>query len=130
MNWLRKFMYGRYGVDQISIILMIISLILSLIGRISSISLFGILSYIPLIFGVYRILSKDTRKRSMENYRFSMMMSPIYSRFKNLQRRIKERKTHRFFKCPNCKTTVRVPKGKGKIIITCPKCKEKFEERT
>lgn len=134
MNWLRRFMAGRYGGDQLSIALIILSLLLSLIGQITNISFIILLNYIPLIISIYRIFSKDIRKRSMENYKFAMIMSPVYSKFNRLKNRIKsrirDRKTHRFFKCPSCKTRLRLPKGKGKIIITCPKCKTRFEERT
>jgi len=130
MNWFRKFMAGRYGGDQLSIGLIILSLLLSIIARITNISFLVLLSYIPLGISIYRMFSKNIRKRSMENYKFAMKMSPIYSRFKKLQNRIRDRKTHKFYKCPNCKTKLRLPKGKGKIIITCPKCKTKFEKRT
>ena len=75
-------------------------------------------------------LSKDISKRSMENYRFAMLMSPIYSKFKKAQLRFMDAKTHRYIKCPNCRTKLRVPKHKGKIIITCPKCKTEFTKRT
>lgn len=47
-----------------------------------------------------------------------------------MRERLKQRKTHRFFKCPECGVTVRVPKGKGKIKITCPKCKNAFVRNT
>lgn len=130
MNIFRKFMKGRYGGDQLSVVLLLLSILLTLVGRLTKLSLFIFISYIPLLISVYRMFSKNISKRRMENYKFSIYLSPIYSRYKSIQRRFKDRRTHKYFKCPNCKRKLRLPKGKGKIIITCPKCKEKFEKRT
>ncbi len=130
MNILKKFLKGRYGGDQLSIVLLAISILLTIVGSLTRLSLFTFISYIPLVFSIYRMFSKDIAGRRMENYKFSIFISPIYSKYKNIQRRFKERKTHKYFKCPNCKTELRLPKGKGRIKITCPKCREKFEGRT
>jgi len=130
MNWLRKFMMERYGVDQLSMALVIVSVLLALIAQLTSRPLIAFISYIPLGICIYRMLSRNIAKRSMENYKFFMLISPLYSWFKQTQSRIKTIKTHRYFKCPNCKATLRLPKGKGRIIITCPKCKTKFEKET
>lgn len=130
MDWLRRFMMGRYGGDQLSLALIIFSVLLSLIAQIIRIPVLGFISYIPLCISIYRILSRDTSRRSMENYKFAMFMSPVYSWFKKTHYHIVDSKTHRYFKCPNCKAKLRVPKGKGKIVITCPICKTEFRERT
>ncbi|MFA5577326.1 MAG: hypothetical protein WCZ27_07930 [Tissierellaceae bacterium] len=130
MNILRKFMKGRYGGDQLSMTLIGVSIILTLIGSWTKLSLFTIISYIPLVFSIFRMFSKDLAKRRMENYKFSMFISPVYSRYTRLNRKFKERKTHKYVKCPNCKRELRLPRGKGRITITCPKCQEKFEGRT
>ena len=130
MGIFKKFMNGRYGVDQFSMVLLVTSILLMIIGRLTGLSLFIFISYIPLIFSIYRMFSKDIAKRRMENYKFSIFISPIYSKYKKMQRRFKERKTYKYFKCPNCHIELRLPKGKGRIKITCPKCKEKFEGRT
>lgn len=130
MNWLKRFMNGRYGGDQLSMVLLVISLLLTFIGRLTNIPLISFIGYIPLGISVFRMFSKDISKRRMENYKFSILISPVYSWYKKSQKRIKDSKTHRFFKCPDCNEKMRVPKGKGKIMITCPKCKTKFEKRT
>ncbi|SMB80788.1 hypothetical protein SAMN00017405_1992 [Desulfonispora thiosulfatigenes DSM 11270] len=130
MNWLRKFMIGRYGGDQLSIFLVILSVVLTFIPRITEISALIIISYIPSFIAIYRVFSKDIQKRSMENYKFAIIVSPIYSKLKKTQNRIKDSKTHKYYTCTKCKTTLRVPKGKGKIMVTCPKCKENFTRKT
>ena len=121
MDWLKRFMLGRNGGDQLSVALLVFSIILNTAGGLSGINALAILSYIPMGLGIYRIMSKDLSKRRMENYRFSMLISPIYSWFS---------RTHRYYICPGCKTKLRVPKGKGNIVITCPKCKTELRKRT
>lgn len=130
MNWLKKFMQGRYGGDQLSLSLLIFSFVLSLIGRTTRLQFIIILSYIPLGIGIYRMFSRDISKRSMENYKFAMLMSPIYKRYLSIRGRIKDSKTHKYFKCPNCKQKLRIPRGKGKIIVTCNKCNHKFNKKS
>jgi hypothetical protein len=130
MNWFRRFMMGRYGGDQLSIALFIFSVLLTLVGRLAYLPILGLISYIPWVIIIFRALSRNIQRRQMENYKFSMLISPIYSRFKKIQHRIKKSRTHRSFKCPKCRAALWVPKGKGRIIITCPKCKTEFKKRT
>lgn len=130
MKWLSKFMNGRYGGDQLSMVLLVLSLLLTSIGQLTKIPLISFIGYVPLGVSIFRMFSKDISKRRMENYKFSILISPVYSWFKKTQKHTKELKTHKFYKCPSCNTKLRLPKGKGKIVITCPKCKNKFEKRT
>lgn len=130
MNWLRRFMIGRYGGDQLSMALLIFSALLTLTAQSTSFPPLTFISYLPLGIAIFRILSRNTAKRSMENYKFAMLMSPVYSWFMKMQNRFKDRKTHKYFTCPNCKQSLRLPKGKGKIIISCPKCKTEFKGKT
>lgn len=130
MNWFQRFMAGRYGGDQLSLALLILSLILTFMANLSGVALLGFVGYIPLGFALFRILSRNITKRRMENYKFAMLMGPVYSWFIKTMRRLRDTKTHRYFKCPDCKAQLRVPKGKGKILITCPKCKKEFQKKT
>jgi hypothetical protein len=130
MNWLRKFMMGRYGSDQLSMVLLIFSVTLTFIGGLIHLPLLVTISYVPLGICLFRMLSKDIAKRRMENYKFSILISPIYKWSKKKQKHLKEFKTHKYFKCPTCNVDLRLPKGKGKITITCPKCNTDFSRRT
>lgn len=130
MNWLKKFMMGRYGGDQLSMVMLIFSALLTLTAELTDLPLLTFISYVPFGIVVFRMLSRNTTKRSMENYKFAILISPVYSWFKKTQGRFKDAKTHRYFICPNCKQSLRLPKGKGKIIIICPKCKTEFKEKT
>jgi len=130
MNWLRRFMMGRYGVDQLSIALLVLSLIFTSLAKLFRTPVLIYISYIPWGLSVFRILSRNIGKRSMENYRFSIVMSSVYAWFRKMRNRIERSKTQRSFKCPGCRTRLWVPKGKGKVIITCSKCKTEFRGRT
>ena len=130
MNWLKNFMIGRYGIDKLNIALFILSMILTLISSITDFAILLYISYIPLILLIYRFLSKDTNTRLKENYKFLKFYNPVQSWIKKRFNMLKSSKTHKYFKCPNCSQTVRVPRGKGKINIICPKCSTKFTKNS
>lgn len=130
MNWLTRFMMGRYGSDQLGVALLILSMLANLTAGITRYVFFAFVGYLLLGLCLFRMLSRDFSKRSMENYKFTLFLGLVYKKIKAIQYRIKDTKTHRYFKCPQCKITLRVPKGKGKIIITCPQCKTEFTRRT
>ena len=116
---IRRFMVGRNGVDTLAWTLCACGIILNLIGSISRQPAFTLLAYIPLILALFRIFSRDTQRRYEENEKFRQFLF-----------RLKGRKDYCYFKCPACKTRVRVPRGKGKIKITCPSCRETFIKKT
>ncbi len=116
---IRRFMAGRNGVDSLSWFLCILGLVINFIGGLTELPLLVYLAYIPTFFALYRVFSRDTSRRYEENQKFTLFFA-----------RIKGRKTHCYFKCPSCKTRVRVPRGKGKIKITCPQCRETFIKKT
>lgn len=123
-------MRGRYGVDQLSIFLLVIYIVVTLLTGFFQLPLLSYASLAILIWCWFRILSRKTYKRSKENTTFLRMVFPITSRYRSLKKRFRDRKTHKYYRCPNCKQELRVPKGKGEITITCPKCKTKFDKRT
>ena len=117
---LLRFMMGRYGSDKLNMwilgtgfICSILSMFIPVVGLALSAC-----STILLIWAIFRMLSRNTYKRYQENRRFLQWLD-----------RIKDKK-HKYYRCPRCRQQVRVPKGKGKIMITCPKCKEKFQKRS
>lgn len=130
MNWIRNFMFGRYGNDELNMALVIASIILTVLSNLTRSLLIHYLSYIPLIYFVYRMLSKDIVARQRENYKFLPFWNKSIVELKQLKARFDDRKTHKYFKCPNCKQTVRVPRGKGTIKINCPKCHTSFTKKS
>ena len=119
---MQKFMYGRYGTDRLSMVILIAGLVSSLLSsfirRFPFNVIFLLLSYGLMIWAIFRTMSRNTYKRYQENRRFLQFFE-----------RLKDRQ-NRYFECPKCHQTVRVPRGKGKISITCPRCKEKFIRKT
>ena len=132
-NWLRqlaarlrmgmgRFMEGRYGTDKLNTTILGVGVVACLISLfvkrpVANLVLISI-SYGLMIWAIFRSLSRNTYKRYQENRRYLMLLE-----------RLKD-KEHRYFDCPRCRQPVRVPKGKGKIAITCPKCREKFIKKT
>lgn len=125
-----KWMQGRYGSDQLSLALLVLFLILTLITLPFPFFIIRLSPLIPLYLCYYRIFSKNKYKRQQELFKFIRFYTPIQKRMNLSLKHFKQRKTHRFFKCPNCKQSLRVPKGKGKICITCPKCHTDFRRHT
>ena len=115
---LRRFMYGRYGSDQLGMFLLLLGVVLALLGSFTRLYWLGFLAYIPLVLAIFRMYSRNIYKRREENQRFMRELGPIRDR------------QHRYYACPRCRQKIRVPRGKGKIRITCPKCGERFEKKT
>ena len=119
---LRRFMEGRYGTDRLNMVILcgglVASILSGLLGVFPLNVIFWLLSYGLMFWAIWRSLSRNTYKRYQENRKFMQ----IFDRLKDRQ--------HRYFDCPKCRQTVRVPRGKGKISITCPRCREKFIKKT
>ena len=130
MERFKKMMIGRYGTDQLSMALLSVGMVLLIITLPFKWAIIRLLPLIPIILCYYRIFSKNIYRRQQENFKFIRFYTPIYKWLNIYIKRFKERKTHRYFKCPTCKQTLRVPKGKGNISITCPKCKNIFRNRS
>ena len=129
-NWLRRFMIGRYGPDALGVALFVIAGVLGLLSNIRILRFLLILSYAALFFAIFRLLSRNIVRRRAENDRFLTIWWPLKQRVANRVRRFRDRKNYTFFHCPACKNVLRVPKNKGKIQITCPKCGERFIRKT
>ena len=116
-----RFMQGRYGQDRLNVTILWISVALAVLSMflpgLSGLTV-TLVAYTLMGIAIFRALSHNTYKRYRENRWFLMQLD-----------RIKDRE-HKYYACPKCRQSVRVPKGKGKIAITCPKCKEKFIKKT
>ena len=122
-DWFRNFMIGRYGSDKLNIYLLGAGIVLMLLGsifggKVPLMSWCSLLSYVPLFWCIFRMYSRNIEARRREN-----------AAFVNFFNHLKD-KDHRYFRCPRCHQTVRVPRGRGKINIRCPKCSERFIKTT
>jgi len=127
---IRRFMLGRYGVDEVGKFLIILSLIFMALSTFTKSSVLYSLSIILLIFYIYRMMSKDYQRRYKENYLYIKYKNKISNPISKAKYNIGQRKIYHIYKCPSCKQKVRVPKGKGNITITCPKCKTQFKKKS
>ncbi len=123
-NALSRFMYGRNGVDQLgwaSLVLVLLLDTVELIVRSKSETarmILSTVSFLVMVWILFRMFSRNLPKRRKENAWF---LTKIVNPVKNRKARSQD-KDHKYFTCPQCRTICRVPRGKGKIIITCPKC--------
>ncbi len=129
MNRIAKFMYGRYGTDQLNIAIILLSLLISIILRFTPVWYLGYLSYILLGVAIWRMFSRHIEARRKENAVFLKFIRPVKGRMQYANRNLRD-KTHKYYKCPKCKAVLRVPKGRGKIQITCTRCKYEFIKKT
>ena len=129
MNWLQRFMYGRYGVDPLNLTLMGAYVVLLVLSSFFMGRLLRLLSLICAFLAFYRMLSRQIDRRRAENARFMEIVRPVV-RWYNVRKCRRQDKDHCYFKCPNCGQQLRVPKGKGHIQVTCRSCGASFEKNT
>lgn len=127
---LQQFFYGRYGQDDLNRFLYIAALVLCVVSLFTGGSFLYSLSMVLLIYSMFRMLSKNLSKRRDENYAYLNAQNKVVQWFNRLKNRFAQRKTHKVFSCPTCKQSLRVPKGRGRISIHCPKCNTTFEKNT
>ena len=132
-NWLQRVMAGSYGVDEYSRFLNVValvSLVLSILFNNGLSVFFWLLAIISLVWTYFRMFSRNTYKRRAENNAYLTIRYSMTRKLSGLKQRMQQKRYYRFYKCPKCGITTRVPKGKGKIRITCPKCGEIFQRKS
>ena len=137
-----RFMQGRYGNDKLNQFIMAAALLLCLLSLCGA--KFGyILGIAGLVYTYYRMFSKDISKRSAENTKYLQYIEHLsdFSKWPNnagyiksktsqYKRELAQRKTHHIYRCSSCRQKIRIPRGKGKVEITCPKCRNKFVKKS
>lgn len=123
---LQRFMIGRYGVDAFSKFLLVVVLIFWALDLFIDSKILYYWSLLLIIYAYFRMFSKNCAKRYQENVKYLEIKSKVLARFKSEKSHMEQRKTHHIYKCPTCKQKIRIPRGKGRICITCPKCKTEF----
>ncbi len=127
---LQRFMYGRNGVDLLSRDLNILGLIFMLADLFLHSYILYVLGLVCFFLSVFRSLSRNIAKRSAENSRYFKMRNRVKNWFTSKRQEFAGRKVYRYFRCATCSQRLRVPKGRGSIEITCPKCKSRFIKKT
>lgn len=130
MDWFRRFMTGRYGVDQLYVALIVLSMFFLLLSSITGWPYFAVVSLLLFAYAYFRVLSRRIYKRSQENLVFLKLWVPVSRWFRQAVRRIKDLRRYKYFKCAGCGRSLRVPRGKGKVRVTCPVCRTAFVKKT
>ena len=128
-RYMAQFMAGRYGGDQLNLLLMALYLVLYIVFLFTRLLAFELLAVVLLFVSLFRSLSRNLDARRAENSRFLQFARPIARRWNTFHSRTHDRE-HRYFKCPNCGQQMRVPRGKGRITVHCRSCGAVFEEKS
>lgn len=128
-GWIQRFMYGRYGTDQLNQFLLAVYLVALLLYLFTGWPLLYLLTLLLAAGLIFRSLSRNYAARRAENAKFLKQAGPLV-RWVRLRRTIRRDKEHCYFKCPNCGQHLRVPRGKGKITVTCRACGTSFQEKS
>ena len=114
-----QFMQGRYGADQMGQMLSAVSMVFLIISLFSGI-----------VYNYFRMFSKNISKRYAENQKYLKMTAGIRRKLASWKSQLAQRKIYHIYRCPGCKQKIRVPRGRGKIEIRCPKCNTRFVKKS
>ena len=123
-------MQGRNGVDELSKALNVIILVLLVISLFTGWGILYAIALLLMIYMYFRVFSKNIPKRYAENQKYRNLRYDMTIKWNNKKKEWAQRKIYRFYRCPMCRQKVRVPKGRGRICITCPKCRTEFVKRS
>lgn len=121
-----RFMSGRYGFDSLGQCTLAVAILLAFLSMFTRNAFLDILSWFLVIYTYYRIFSRNIYKRYGENQKFLAKTYKLRTWFGRQKRLLQQRKTHHIYKCPTCKQKIRIPRGKGRIEVRCPKCSTTF----
>ena len=128
--WLRQFLDGCYGFDLLGYLLLGASVLLALLSRLFDVLFLSLLASIVLVWAVSRAFSRNIQKRWEENQRLLKLLPNLLRSLRERAERRKQRRDYKFFRCPGCHNRLRLPRGKGRIQITCPRCGQRFGGKT
>ena len=136
-QWFSRLMIGRYGADQLArfssivvCVLLVLSLLLRRVGDGRLASGINAVALAGFVWSYWRMFSRNFTARQRENIRFLSLQGRVTAFYRLQRDKFRYRKEYCFYSCPGCKTTVRVPKGKGRLRITCRRCGYSFEKKT
>lgn len=130
-NGFMRLMYGRYGTDELNLVLLFFAIFLLLLSYIPDIGfIFLILALSVMVYSNFRTFSRNIPKRRRELERYLRIKRKPQNAMRLRKNKKRDKKTHCYFKCSSCKAVLRVPKGKGEILVTCPRCNKQIPKKT
>ena len=125
-----QFMQGRYGADQMGQMLSAVSMVFLIISLFSRNQAWFLLAVIGIVYNYFRMFSKNISKRYAENQKYLTMTAGIRRKLASWKSQLAQRTIYHIYRCPGCKQKIRVPRGRGKIEIRCPKCNTRFVKKS
>lgn len=125
-----QFMQGRYGADQMGQMLSAVSMVFLILSLFSRNQGWFLLAVIGIVYNYFRMFSKNISKRYAENQKYLSMTAGIRRKIASWKSQLAQRKIYHIYRCPGCKQKIRVPRGRGKIEIRCPKCNTRFVKKS
>ena len=125
-----RFMQGRYGVDSLSRFLSVLLLVFIALGLFVRIPFSGMITFVILVILYWRMFSRDIPKRYEENQKFLQIRDKLLGRFSSFGSNMSQLKDYRIYKCPRCNQKIRIPRGKGHIMVRCPSCVYEFHKKS
>ena len=126
---LRRFMIGRNGSDQLSFALLICGIVLSLLTSITRIGIFYYFGLAAYIWAIFRMFSRNTAKRRAENAKYLDFTRNFRTNHSQFFVRMKNMKKYKYFRCPECKSRLKLPRKVGEVTVTCGKCHHQFKQK-
>lgn len=127
---LQRFMYGRYGYDALNRFLIISALICMVLSLFPRGHVFYMIAGISMVYAYFRMFSRNIAKRTAENQWFLKRTMKVRGLWEKRKREMGQRKQYHIYKCPECRQKIRVPRGRGRIAITCRKCGAEFIKKS
>lgn len=124
---LEEFMRGRNGADELGVACLELAVILAIINIFAGNAVVYVITLALLAYAIFRMVSTNVNQRRRESMAFAEKLGPVRPWISNPAAAYKNARTYKHATCPNCHQRVRVPRGKGHIRITCPRCKQKFD---
>ena len=125
-----RFMQGRYGVDSLSRFLSVLLLAFIAVGLFVRIPFSGMITFAILVILYWRMFSRDIPKRYEENQKFLQIRDKLLGRFSSFSSNMSQLKDYHIYKCPRCNQKIRIPRGKGHIMVRCPSCGYEFHKKS
>ena len=129
-DWFNRFMTGRYGADELSKLMMGAAVAVMLLNLFLRSEVLNIVVTVLLLLICLRMFSRNIQKRYDENRRYLVYKGKVTGFFAKKKRTAQDLKDNHIYRCPSCGQKIRIPRGRGRIIVTCPKCKHEFEKKS
>lgn len=128
-NGVRNFMSGRNGSDQLCLALILLGIVLILLGSITNLVIIDYLGLASYIYSLFRMFSRNLVKRRAENEKYLAFRRNFKTNISQFFARLKNSKQYKYFRCPQCKARLRLPRKVGEVTVTCGKCHHQFKQK-